>query len=211
MRYLISKRYVGCFISLIVLQVVLLFFSFKNQIEANVVETDRNAELNIFSSQLTEFTYDSQYALPEGVLYNYSKDKSILKIVKVSGIDSESASVLIENEIIGIKALYGHSLSPYPGEISNKIVYNKKLMPQFKTITSDDKVYKYFLLYTNDRLGLGVADQELVTYKHLLGWIYLDERKEIYIIKYFLSFDKDFQQLEELFFNMISSSESKAS
>lgn len=120
-------------------------------------------------------------------------------IEKNSFLDKKSAKTQIKNEIVSIWALYDSELAPYPGDVSHQIVFDEKLKPSFHKKKNNFLIFNYFLLYSNERFGIGVADPSQIFYKHLLGWFYCPQTHELYKIKIFFPKESEFIELEELF------------
>lgn len=132
-------------------------------------------------------------------VYILRQDDKILQLEKIEGIDDKSSDILIQDEITGINALYANSLSAYPGDVSNKIVCNDRFKPVYRKKIANNIFYRYYLLYATARLGLGACSEDIVKYKHLLGWIYCPHEQKLYSIKYFMPLKNNFVELEQLF------------
>ncbi|MDP8219115.1 MAG: hypothetical protein P9M03_10360 [Candidatus Theseobacter exili] len=171
----------------------------------SVLWADNIPEINLRSDRLSGFVLEKHNTVRERELYTFVSDDMIVKIEVIAGIDKESAETLIGNEIIGVKALYDNALSPYPGDISNRIVFNEKFRPVLKTINNKAVEYKYFLLFSNKRFGLGVGSDDLVEYKHLLGWFYCSEFSELHTVRCFISDAHSFSVIEDFFLGLTCS------
>lgn len=165
--------------------------------KANEQTPKQNIQLN--SELLNNFTLVDHSAQRETEIYNYSQENGqFLTLEKTPFLDNKSANVIIKNEVIGLKALYDKSLTPYPGDVTREIIYNKKLRPKFLKKKMDSIHYTYCLLYSNDRFGLGVASEDQISYKHLIGWFYCPDFRELYKIKIFLPYSEEFSELEKI-------------
>lgn len=131
--------------------------------------------------------------------YVFRRDDETLRIEKIEGIDGKSSDILTGDEMLSINALYANSLSAYPGDVSNKIVCNEKFRPVYREKVIDDISYRYYLLYATARFGLGACSEDIVEYKHLLGWIYCSQEQKLYSVKYFMPLKNNFEELEQLF------------
>lgn len=134
--------------------------------------------------------------------YVFRRDDETLHIEKMEGIDGKSSNILIQDEMTSINALYANSLSAYPGDVSNKIVCNEKFRPVYHEEVIDDISYRYYLLYATARFGLGACSEDIVKYKHLLGWIYCPQGQRLYSVKYFMPLKNNFEELEQLFLSL---------
>ncbi|MBN1621746.1 MAG: hypothetical protein JW871_04050 [Endomicrobiales bacterium] len=134
--------------------------------------------------------------------FTYAKDRNVIKIEKISGIKKASADKLISDGLMEIRLIYADGLSPYPGEISNKIVTDPKMKPVFKEIYSDNLYYSYVLLYTNERFGLGVKSLKSASYKSIQGYIYSESSQLLYKVSLFTPLEKTFEEMEETFLSL---------
>jgi len=149
--------------------------------------------ITLQSDNLEKFTLVETRILDTSELYIYSFEEDVLRISKWIVLDDKSAEILIEDNIFNIEASYANSFSAYPGEVSNEIVCSDEFKPEFR----EKNELKYYLLHSNDRFGIGACDEDSVTYKQLIGWIYCNP--ELYEIKYFTSLDESSEDLEEFF------------
>ena len=108
-------------------------------------------------------------------------------------LDEKSKNIFINNEIIGIKALYDNALSAYPGDVSNEIVCDERFRPIF----FEEK--NYVILYSNERFGMGACTKDIIKYKYLIGWLYCNNLEELYSIEYFAPIDKENNALRDIF------------
>ena len=102
-------------------------------------------------------------------------------------------------KISAFDALYADAPSPYPGEVSNKIVCNDQFKPVYREEITDHASYKYFLLHSTERFGLGACTEDAIKYKHLIGWMYCPQKNMLFIIKYFTPLNNAFDDLEKIF------------
>ncbi len=105
----------------------------------------------------------------------------ILKLERLDGLEAESAHRLIEDGIMGLEALYANALSPYPGDISNRVVTEAAFRP--KRISDGSQVA--FLLFANDRFGYGGSTTDQIFFKSLLAWRYCEHSGELTKIRLF--------------------------
>ncbi len=105
----------------------------------------------------------------------------ILKLERLDGLEAESAHRLIEDGIMGLEALYANALSPYPGDISNRVVTEAAFRP--KRISDGSRVA--FLLLANDRFGYGGSTTDQIFFKSLLAWRYCEHSGELIKIRLF--------------------------
>ena len=152
-------------------------------------------EIGLLSQELQGFRVDGHISDEESTKLTLRSSRDVLRIEAISGIDKKSADALIEDEIITIRALYGAALSPYPGQISNQIVCNKKFMPVFGK-KENELNYSYFVLFATERLTYGACSEDLVRYKAILAWTYCLERSSFYRIQLFSPLDSEL--LEDL-------------
>ena len=156
-------------------------------------------EVGIYSDYFEEFTLEQKFEQKDSRVYIFSGKNQYLNIEVISGIDSNSADTLTESEIMGIKALYANALSPYPGEVSREIVCNDRYKPAFRDYVTDGRPYKYVLLHSTERFGLGACTDDSVKYKHLIGWKYCPQSSALFIIREFYPLDSTFDSLEKMF------------
>lgn len=118
--------------------------------------------------------------------YRSQQDGRRIDITRFKGIDEASAYTLMDEQITAVQALYENALSAYPGEVSNRIVCSEAFQPRYFEKVQKGAVYKYFLLYSTERFGLGACTKDSIAYQHLLGWLYCSQQEGLYVIRYFI-------------------------
>lgn len=174
----------ACLVVLLLLTVMFTIPKQQKNAEGGA-ETMLNG-LGIYSPYLKGFAvdkhfFDEQEKAAKIILKN---GEDVLRVKAISGVDRKSADVLVEEEKVTIKALYGAALSPYPGQISNQIVCTEKFMPRFNTSQTED-YYSYVSLFATDRLTYGACSEDLVKYNAVLAWMYCEEKKTLYQFEHF--------------------------
>jgi hypothetical protein len=117
-------------------------------------------------------------------------------------LDRESAEILIKDNVMGIHALYADALSPYPGDISNRIVTGQRFKPEYREKTEGEHRYRYFLLYANDRFAYGATAKDSAHFRSLLGWIYCGRDSRLYKVRFFAPADTPGDRLERWFLRL---------
>lgn len=160
--------------------------------------------IGISSEKLKGFRMIKKMSQRESEIYVFENDseKAFLQIEKIEQINRKSAGILIQDKIVSVQAIYANAFSAYPGEVSNKIVCNDSFKPVYSERTMGDIFYRYYLLYSTERFGLGACSEDIVRYKHLLGWMYCPQMQRLYSVKYFMPLNNDFAELEQLFLSL---------
>ncbi len=128
--------------------------------------------------------------------YVFADGDHSIRLEVFEKMDAETATQLQEDGIMGVEALYADALSPYPGDISRKIVKDRKFSP--KLVRKDDRAY--YLLYANERFGYGASTGEAVKYVSLFGWLHCAESERFFKIRLFApAKSSDLAKLEKLF------------
>ncbi len=148
---------------------------------------DTNSPLSFLRSELLrDFTLAERFERPPVTHHTFTNRDAVLKLELLHDLDPDSAQILVHDGVMGIEALYANALSPYPGDISNKIITKKKFLPQlFRHRTEAGVTNTAFLLYANERLGYGATTDEQVRYKSVLGWIYCPRTRTFVKARYF--------------------------
>jgi hypothetical protein len=139
---------------------------------------------------------------PDSTVYTFTNEASVLKIEVLEHIEPSDANILIQDGVMGIQALYANALSPYPGDISNKIATDPAYRPRLVQATNAATRFNYFLLYANDRLGYGATTKDSVKFKSLVGWFHCAARKEFFKVKMFAPLVTSDRDLEAMFFSL---------
>jgi hypothetical protein len=134
--------------------------------------------------------------------YTLAAKERTLKVEAIREVDKEAAEALLNDGIMGLEALYANALSPYPGDISNKVVADPRFRPEFVRKTIGQTTYSYYLLFANERMGYGAATTDTVKFKSLLGWLYCEQNKEFYKVRYFVPLETKAQEIEALFLSL---------
>ncbi len=159
-------------------------------------------DAGISSEKLKDFRFIKEADHEDSKIYIFEsddKEKGFLQIEKIEPINRKSADILIKDKIVSVQAIYANAFSAYPGEVSNKIVCNDAFKPVYLERTINDTSYRYYFLYSTERFGLGACSEDIVKYRHLLGWIYCPQTQRLYGVKYFLPLNNNFEELEQLF------------
>lgn len=162
------------------------------------LKTRNQDELKSFPS-LLDFEVTARIERRYSTRYTLRKGPLVVKIDAIDGVAKEAADRLAEEGRVGILALYGNALSPYPGDITRKIAPNTKYQPTYVRRPEGSGSYMYFLLFANDRLGYGAATADTVKYRSLLGWLYLERLETSYKVRIFAPLDHSWKDLQELF------------
>jgi hypothetical protein len=135
-------------------------------------------------------------------VYTFTNEASVSKIEVLEHIEPADASVLVQDGVMGIQALYANALSPYPGDISNKVATEPAYRPRLFQVTNAAIRSTYFLLYANDRLGYGGTTKDSVKFKSLVGWFHCAAGKEFFKVKMFAPLTTSDRDLEAMFFSL---------
>lgn len=179
---------------------LMTLFSFCKP-ESNSPDKDQNLEI-LQSEHLRSFRVSDVYKRRNSTTYTLTNQEKILKIQVICNITKESEKILLADGIMSLEALYANALSPYPGDISKRIVSNKKFVPKFFSKTVNDRNYTFFILFANEWLGYGVRTEDVVKYKSLIGWLYDEETERFYKIRCFVPLETKNEDLEALFLSL---------
>jgi hypothetical protein len=75
-------------------------------------------------------------------------------------------------------------------------------MPMYSQGEVDGERRPYLLAYTNERFGIGICSKDLISFRHLMGWIYCSREKELYRIKYYTPLAESDEGVAALFTNL---------
>ncbi len=106
----------------------------------------------------------------------YRKNDDLLRAEIVSGLSQNEAEKIIDSKIIGIKAQFENSRSPYPGEISDEITCDDRFKPVFRD--------GYVIAFLNNRLAYGNCIEEENVYKSLMTWKYCENQNKLYLLEF---------------------------
>ncbi len=143
-------------------------------------------EIHVDSKKLKNFQLTDFIELKEKTVYAFKKGNEHLKIELIEDSAREAAQQLIDMELFQIKSLFGKSFSPYPEQLSKEIECPKELMPIYFVAEVQDERRPYLLTFSNERFGMGICSNDLISFRYLIGWIYCSHKKELYKIKYFV-------------------------
>ena len=181
----------------------LIFFARnRGQFSQRARPESNNIPALLKSPLLREFTLTETDKGRSSTRYTLAAKERNLKIEVMREVDKETADALLNDGIMGLEALYANALSPYPGDISNKVVADARFRPEFFRKTIGQTTYSYYLLFANERLGYGAVTTDTVKFKSLLGWLYCEQSKDFYKVKYFVPLETKAQQVEALFLSL---------
>lgn len=155
--------------------------------------------IHIGSTKLNQFQLVDFLDLKGKKAYVLMNGNEHLKMEVTENVDSEMAHQMINKELFQIKSVFAKSFSPYPEPLSSEIECPKELMPFYYQIEVEGERRPYLLTYSNGRFGIGVCSKNLVSFRHLIGWIYCSHEKELYRIKYFVPLGKGDEGLVAFF------------
>jgi hypothetical protein len=138
----------------------------------------------------------------DSTVYTFTNGTSVSKIEVLERIESSDANLLIRDGVMGIQALYANALSPYPGDISNKVETDPAYRPRLVQVTNAALISTYFLLFANDRLGYGATTKDSVKFKSLVGWFHCATRLEFFKVKVFVPLSISDRDLEAIFLSL---------
>lgn len=107
----------------------------------------------------------------------------LIRLERVAGMDAEAARRMIEDGVLNLEALYANALSPYPGDISNRVVTEEAFHPHRALGPTEP----WFILYANERFGFGPSTADQVKYKALLGWVHCGSAEELIKLRLYVS------------------------
>jgi hypothetical protein len=174
----------------------------RAQFSQHATAETNNVPALLRSPLLREFRLTETDKGRSSIRYTLTARERVLKIEVIREVEKDTAEALLKDGIMGLEALYANALSPYPGDISNKVVADPRFRPEFVRRTSGQTTYSYYLLFANERLGYGAATADAVKFKSLLGWLYCEQSKEFYKVKYFVPLETKAQQVEALFLSL---------
>jgi hypothetical protein len=154
------------------------------------------------SERLNGFRIAEQYEGPASTQYVLTNAGRVLKLDLLPDVDADSAQVLLDDSIMGLRALYANALSPYPGDLSNQVVAAERFKPQFIRRQMPGVIYSYFLLFANERLGYGAMSTDSVKFRSLIGWFYCAEGRTFCKIRYFVPLATPSKELEADFLSL---------
>ncbi|MBI1841506.1 MAG: hypothetical protein HYR88_11735 [Verrucomicrobia bacterium] len=131
---------------------------------------------------LRGFVVTEEFNRRSTIMITATNHVGILKLERFDGLEAESAHRMIEDGIMGLEALYANALSPYPGDISNRVVTEAAYRP--KRVA--DGAHAAFLVFANDRFGYGGTTADQCVYRSVLAWRYSDHSGELTRIRLFV-------------------------
>lgn len=91
--------------------------------------------------------------------------KILLRVAALSNVTADQAEENINMEIVKIKSIYDKARSPYPGEISDEIVCERKYVPDMRRDTVNGVDVNFFSAFLSDRLTYGACTADTAVNK----------------------------------------------
>ena len=117
-------------------------------------------------------------------------------------LNRETADKLLKSKTNQVRAVYTDAVSPYPGEISDKISCVKQFEPQFSIIDSGELMISTFSGYYNDRMQFGVCNKNQISFQGTLSFFYCPAYEQFHTLEFALPFNEisnqDFEELKEV-------------
>ena len=134
----------------------------------------------------------------------FSKDSNLLRVDIRSNISESEAAKQIEVQITRMKALFENAASPYPGEISDEVVWDKELIPQLEEREVNRIQASHFTGYLNDRLVFGACTQDQAIYRGILALFYCPNQKQLFQLEIITPRD-NYETNENKYLQMLNS------
>jgi hypothetical protein len=115
--------------------------------------TDPELDMLLTSPELAPFRLKEKKKGRFSTKFVFTADDRSLHLEVFERMEAETAHTLQEDGIMGVEALYADALSPYPGDITRKIVKDRRFKPRL--VRKDGLAY--YLLYANERFGYGAS------------------------------------------------------
>jgi len=107
--------------------------------------------------------------------YIYSGNNATLRLRLARDIDADSASTVIGNDVLAMRALYDEALNPYPDVVSGKIDYTPDFLPTY----GSDGNFSYFEAFLTSRMTYGAFTHDTAPYRGVLSWTYCADKREL--------------------------------
>lgn len=134
---------------------------------------------------------------------SYRRGDEVLELEIITGLDPESAKLLIDDGVMGIHALYADALSAYPENLSRQIKTPERFQPVLARKEINGVPCTIFTLYATDRRTYGALSDDTAKLRSLLAWVYDQPIETVYKIRIFtplaVSPGQIQQQFERLF------------
>jgi hypothetical protein len=152
-----------------------------------------------FGSAVGEFKLSERTERGSVTQLTLTNGDAVLKIESIPGLDREAAERLEQDGIMGLEALYADALSPYPGDISSKVVTDERFRPRQHQHAFEGATNSYFLLYANSRRGYGALTRDEARFRSVLGWRYCARSRTFYKVRLFLPLKTEDTELHHFF------------
>ncbi len=132
----------------------------------------------------------------------FARDNILLRVSTEFGVNKETADKLLKSKTTQVMAVYTDAVSPYPGELSDKISCDKQFEPQFSTIDSNGITISTFRGFYNDRLSFGVCNKNQISFQGNLSFFYCPKYEQFHTLEYALPFtetpNQNFEELKKV-------------
>lgn len=110
----------------------------------------------------------------------YDKNSDLIRIEIRSIRTEDEANKSIEAQTARMIALFENAAAPYPGEISNEIVCDKKYKPVYATGIINGTSITHFTGYLNARLTFGACTEDQAIYRGIDALFYCNNQQKLY-------------------------------
>jgi hypothetical protein len=107
--------------------------------------------------------------------YAYSGGNATLRLRIARGVDAASASTLVRNDVLAMRALYNDALNPYPDVVSDKITYSPDFLPTYGA----DGGFSYFEAFLTSRMTYGAFTHDTAPYRGVISWEYCPALRQL--------------------------------
>ena len=125
----------------------------------------------------------------------------LIRLYKLGNIKENNAVEFTKITTMKIVGLFDTAQSPYPGEISDKIICSDKFKPKEEEIVSKTGINIHFITsYLNNRLQYGICLENQLVYRVYSGMFYCSNTLEWYQIEIitpltFATYDNEYKEL----------------
>ncbi len=110
----------------------------------------------------------------------YDKNSNLIRVEIRSIRTEDEANKSIEAQTTRMRALFENAAAPYPGELSNEIVCDRKYKPVYGTDKINGISITHFTGYLNARLTFGACTEDQAIYRGIEALFYCKDQKKLY-------------------------------
>jgi hypothetical protein len=126
-----------------------------------------------------------------GRIFEHNSLESNIRIKLIRASGEEALHAYADDRLAMYRSVFESKRVDYPGQYSKVIECPEKYQPKFMVIDNEDFLAKVFLGYANKNKVSGACVADLISYRHIYGFVYCKSKVTLYEVDHFSATDSN--------------------